>query len=79
MLKLLELLKMLELLKLLKMLELLKLTILNSYFSKSLTITAFRIIFLCSLIGLPHLPKGSAPIRAFCVIRSFMLFMVKVL
>ena len=77
MLKLLELLKMLELLKLLKMLELLKLTILNSYFSKSLTITTFRIMFLCSLIGLPHFLKGSVPIRAFCVIRFFMLFMIK--
>ena len=57
----------------------LKLTILNSYFSKSLTITTFRIMFLCSLIGLPHFLKGSVPIRAFCVIRFFMLFMIKVL
>ena len=57
----------------------LKWTTLNSYFSKSLIITTFRIIFLCSLIGLPHLPKGSVPIRAFCVISFFMLFMIKVL
>ena len=35
--------------------------------------------FLCSLIGLPHPPKGSVPIRAFCLIRFFMLFMIKVL
>ena len=34
---------------------------------------------LCFLVRLPHFLKGSVPIRAFCVIRFFMLFMIKVL